>query len=100
MTLIVHGVGCSWWDVKSKAAATPAGLPVCPYCGGPLFEAEEAEWLSAAKAHGEEADHPEYFPFLIWLQGRSCIPTNKPGGLQELEADFHRDLRDPGGITA
>ncbi len=99
MTLIVYGAACTWWDVKSKTAVNPAGLPVCPYCGGSLVETEEAEWLSAAKAHGEEAHHSEYLPFLVWLQGRSCIPHDSDG-LQELEADFHRDLRDPGGITA
>lgn len=67
--VIACGARCTWWDDKSKAGSKPSGLPCCPHCGGVLFQCEMENWWADAHRY-EEDGHPDYVPFLRWLQGK------------------------------
>ncbi len=83
MTRIVYGAACTWWDVKSKAAVSPSSMAlVCPHCGGPVGEEEEAVWLSAALAHSASA--PGYLAFLLQVQGAVCMPHAQMGAQERV----------------
>ena len=96
MTRIVYGAACTWWDVKSKAAVSPSSMVlVCPHCGGPVAEEEEAVWLSSALAHS--ASTPGYLAFLLQVQGAVCIPHVQMGPQERVIFDAGRPAS---GITA
>ena len=76
---IVCGARCLWWDSIDKAASR--GIPVCPFCGSPLYEFESEEsWFRAVRKH-EENGSPGYTDFIRWLRGK-CFPTTEKAQLQ------------------
>ena len=51
------------------------GLPCCPHCNGMLFERDtEKAFLEGAQKF-EDAGHPGYYAFIVWMKGRACKKT-------------------------
>lgn len=72
---IVYGARCVWWDSIDKAATTDTGLPVCPYCGSPLYVIDADQWWASINNHesgqgGRVVGHPGYRRFIEWLRGQ------------------------------
>lgn len=70
----VWGITCTWhgpiYEVGKLVGGQEAGssIPCCPYCGGPLFEANsKAEWDKSAQKFCEECmeGDPDY---ILWLE--------------------------------
>lgn len=71
---VVHGARCMWWESISEVGKSASGIPICPHCGGVLFEVENArEWWDQVQRH-EDDGHPGYSDFIRWLRGR-CFPS-------------------------
>lgn len=87
---IVYGSQCSWWDSIDKVAVTPTGLPICPHCGGVLFEVDNQQvWDEAVKSYEltenlRSGGAMNYSRFIAWLRGK-CFPT-----VQEARAEFNK----------
>lgn len=73
---IVYGARCFWWNGIAAAGSTSSGLPACPYCGSPLFEApnEAAWWKGNAEAVAEGRAPDGYLNLLRWSRGK-CFPN-------------------------
>jgi len=57
---IWYGVGCHYWtDDWTKIPSAVGGLPVCPGCGSPGFQAVFKPWWEAAEKH-EANGNPGY----------------------------------------
>lgn len=69
---VVYSARCSWWGTPETAGRRGSGLPVCPFCGSPLFETSSAEWEASANAYASKTEDPAYPEFVRWLRGRGC----------------------------
>jgi hypothetical protein len=69
---IVCGIACSWWDSIDKAGGRgPLEIPCCPFCGGVLFEFEDAnDWFSRVDKYDREHPGNNYRGFIEWLRGK------------------------------
>ena len=50
----MYGALCCWWTADPKDMGQhEGGLPCCPHCGGPLFQARLEPFLKSAREHPE-----------------------------------------------
>jgi len=64
----VYGANCTWYGPIAEAGSF-GGLPVCPHCGGVLFEmATEKEWTDSVANF--DARWPGYRALVEWTKGR------------------------------
>lgn len=90
---VAYGARCTWWDLKEHAGRLPSGLPVCPFCGGVLFETSWSDWMRSAEKFRDAAGGTfygiDYVSFLRWLQGRPCGPVSAmPDRVDEYRAEM------------
>jgi hypothetical protein len=83
---IVYGARCTWWGSISEVGSTGTGLPVCPHCGGVLFEVpDEAGWWQGVDAYEAEG-RAGYRRLIEWARGR-CYPVLSDRGPVGVMAD-------------
>ena len=96
--LIVYGARCTWWGSPEDAGRTGSGLPVCPYCGSPLFQLPAEDWFRGADTFrplpGSVFDGVDYPAFLRWSRGRQCAPGNEAGMAALVELFKYADKLD------
>jgi len=76
-TRIVYGAKCLWWDSIDKVGKLPfndpdaPGIPCCPVCKGPLFEAsDEEQWFKDAAEFGKQNNDIHYVNYLKFMRGK------------------------------
>lgn len=74
--MVAHGARCAWWDLKSKVATLPGGLPCCPHCKGVLLESPLEEWNADVEQYARESGDTDYPKFVAWQQGK-CFVDHK-----------------------
>ena len=67
--IVAYGALCRWWDDKRNVGVRPSGLPCCPHCGGPLYEADGQDWFAAAESYEQTNRSPGYIEHLWASQG-------------------------------
>ncbi len=68
----VFGVECTWHDAIRAAGRTRDGTPVCPHCGGALYNLlTETEFWNGVAAMTRTS--PGYDEMMRWSRGR-CFP--------------------------
>lgn len=73
---MVYGALCTWWDTIDKAHCSHDRLPVCPFCGRPLFEMRNEEvWQESVDHWAETTDDADYPKYIAWLRGK-CYPNH------------------------
>lgn len=70
---IVTGALCTFWGSIDTVKVNADGLPVCPHCGGVLYEyPDEATWFKGVDSY-EAGGHPGYRALIEWARGK-CFP--------------------------
>lgn len=65
---LCYGATCTWFG--SIHETKQAGVPVCPHCGGVLFEMDhEGQWWSGVDKYEAEG-HPGYRKMWEWARGK------------------------------
>lgn len=77
---VAYGARCRWWDDKRNAATRPSGLPCCPGCGSPLYEADGPEWLAAAVDYEAKHGSIGYVESLWQTQGTCNVAAGAARG--------------------
>lgn len=72
---IVYSALCTWWAPIADAGQTGNGLPCCPHCESPLFEAATRADFEAGM-HDRDRTHPGHAARVASWEGR----CNRTGG--------------------
>ena len=69
---IVYGATCTWWGSVNETDVNDFNIPVCPKCGGTLFEfPDENSWWN--KVDEGEKEEPGYRKLIEWLKGKCFV---------------------------
>jgi hypothetical protein len=69
---LCYGAMCTWFGPISETRTHAEGhLPVCPHCGGVLFEiASENEWWANIEKYERERPYPGYKYMMEWQRAQ------------------------------
>lgn len=91
--IIVHGAGCTWWDVIENAGHHTGAhpLPCCPHCGSVLYQHdnEQAFWAGSKEY---EKTHPGYIALMQWMKGKCFKTMADAAAAYESETGIHYEV--------
>lgn len=91
--MVAYGATCTWWDMKTRAATSLAnGMPCCPHCAGPLFEAPVKVFLGPGLKERDDHD-PGYADFIMWLRGYCYRSGTLELSFQEARTDYDNGVK-------
>jgi hypothetical protein len=100
---LCYGATCTWFGSIHETKQTRDGLPVCPSCGGVLFEMpHEGEWWKGIDEYemgihpsAPGQPHPGYRAMWEWQRGqKKCFSIRD--GIGPLEAAYAASQAKPG----